>query len=119
MNWLEGAPEMAELGPELTTARSWSRAWSAMPAGRRRELARHLHNVMIPVYYPADGMAYVKYCDFPSGKEPQESIKIPPGGRYPGEIWFVTLLLENDVWRVHGVGGAAPPQALGLAPYSW
>ena len=79
-------------------------------------LGNQLTGYMSKVRFRADGMAYVFYpITHPDQDEPILIDK-------PQKVYlnFVTLLLENEQWRVHDVGPVMiPPQDLGRQPYSW
>ena len=101
---------------ELVTRETWPAWHKALRRGFAAPFLNQFTGHLSKVRFPADGMAYVF---FPITHPDQtESILIDkPQQMY---INFVTLLLEDGEWRIHGVGPTmVPPQDLGRQPYSW
>jgi hypothetical protein len=114
LHWLEFLPESLGVGEKVTTAAGWP-AWRDRAAtGDLKRAEVELADTAL-VGYPADGMAYVFATVLLSDRdEPDQAMKSTAD-----DAEVVTLLLEDDEWRIHSVGRMVSPSELGKIAYSW
>jgi len=98
------------------TASSWSKWEADIQAGLPTPWLNQLLHMSTRVRYPAEGMAYV-VCVI-AHPDQDEPFTIEKEGLFPAHV--ITLLWEQEAWKVHQVGGdAVPPHAVGKKAFSW
>jgi hypothetical protein len=113
--WVRGLPSNLDAGEELVTRASWPTWRQAAAEGSLTRLGQELTHLSTTIRYPAVEMAYA----FAPIMHPDQDEPIAIEGKQSMWINVITLLLEDEQWKVHQVGEMLPPAAIGKTAYSW
>lgn len=115
--WVQVLPDSVELGAELVTHASWSMFRRQAMDSTLSEYWSQVHQISRLVRYPADDIAYVVAPATPHSEGAGLRL-IDDVALASTDGVIITLVREENQWRVHAVGQAVWPTNLGKQPYS-
>jgi hypothetical protein len=109
--WLSVLPDAVNVGSLVMTAGVWPDWRERAVSGELAGLQIELTDASNDVWYPADGMAYVRAA------LRQSEVDGARGMYSDGDV--ITVILDDDEWRVHSIGEMVSPASLEQIAYSW
>jgi hypothetical protein len=111
--WANGKLGTCEDGANVTTTTSWPIWRDLAIGGKLKDALREVTHFSTKVRYPADGMAYV-FAPIVHPDQDEPFLFTEPTSTY---LNVFTLVLEDDLWKVHQFGVMLPPAELGKEAY--